>query len=67
INHMIGEYSRHNGHADLLRERVDGKTGDFPPDVSGRHLPPGATIDPRFRRPGVASRPNALQSLMGTR
>jgi hypothetical protein len=29
--HMIEEYARHNGHADLLRERVDGMTGDFPP------------------------------------
>ena len=26
--HMIAEYSRHNGHADLLRERIDGTTGD---------------------------------------
>jgi uncharacterized damage-inducible protein DinB len=26
--HMIEEYSRHNGHADLLRERIDGVTGD---------------------------------------
>ncbi len=26
--HMIEEYARHNGHADLLRERVDGLTGD---------------------------------------
>ncbi|CAM3215730.1 DUF664 domain-containing protein [Stackebrandtia soli] len=26
-NHMISEYSRHLGHADLLRERVDGATG----------------------------------------
>jgi len=25
--HMIGEYSRHCGHADLLRERVDCRTG----------------------------------------
>jgi len=25
--HMIHEYSRHNGHADLLRERIDGTTG----------------------------------------
>jgi uncharacterized damage-inducible protein DinB len=25
--HMIEEYSRHNGHADLLRERIDGATG----------------------------------------
>ncbi len=25
--HMIAEYARHNGHADLLRERLDGVTG----------------------------------------
>ena len=25
--HMIEEYARHNGHADLLRERIDGPTG----------------------------------------
>jgi len=26
--HLIEEYARHNGHADLLRERLDGVTGD---------------------------------------
>jgi uncharacterized damage-inducible protein DinB len=26
--HMIEEYARHNGHADLLREVVDGATGE---------------------------------------
>ena len=26
--HMIEEYARHNGHADLLRERIDGATGE---------------------------------------
>jgi Protein of unknown function (DUF664) len=26
--HMIEEYARHNGHADLLREAVDGVTGE---------------------------------------
>jgi hypothetical protein len=25
---MIEEYARHNGHADFLRERIDGATGD---------------------------------------
>ena len=25
--HLIGEYARHNGHADLLREHIDGVTG----------------------------------------
>lgn len=27
LMHMIAEYARHNGHADLLRERLDGATG----------------------------------------
>ncbi|HLN78189.1 MAG TPA: DUF664 domain-containing protein, partial [Nocardioidaceae bacterium] len=26
--HMIEEYARHNGHADFLRECIDGATGD---------------------------------------
>jgi hypothetical protein len=26
--HMLEEYARHNGHADLLRERLDGVTGE---------------------------------------
>ena len=28
VVHMIEEYARHNGHADLLRESVDGVTGE---------------------------------------
>jgi len=27
VLHMIEEYSRHNGHADLLREAIDGQVG----------------------------------------
>jgi uncharacterized damage-inducible protein DinB len=27
LTHLIEEYARHNGHADLLREAVDGRTG----------------------------------------
>jgi hypothetical protein len=27
IVHMVEEYARHNGHADLLRERIDGAVG----------------------------------------
>ncbi len=27
-SHMIEEYARHNGHADLIRETLDGATGD---------------------------------------
>lgn len=29
---LIEEYGRHTGHADLLREAVDGRTGEDPPD-----------------------------------
>ncbi len=28
ICHLIEEYARHNGHADLLRESIDGRTGE---------------------------------------
>ena len=28
LAHMIEEYARHNGHADLIRERLDGETGE---------------------------------------
>ena len=40
--HMMEEYARHLGHADLLRERTDGATGEFPgraaqrPSTGGR-------------------------------
>jgi Protein of unknown function (DUF664) len=26
--HMIAEYARHNGHADMLREHIDGAVGE---------------------------------------
>jgi hypothetical protein len=28
LQKLVGEYARHNGHADLLRERIDGSTGE---------------------------------------
>ncbi|MDA2814728.1 DinB family protein [Nocardiopsis sp. RSe5-2] len=28
VTHMIEEYARHNGHADLLREAIDGTVGE---------------------------------------
>ena len=33
---MIEEYARHTGHADILREAVDGRVGEGAPD--GLHL-----------------------------
>lgn len=32
LNHMIEEYAQHNGHADLLRERIDGTVTTDPMD-----------------------------------
>jgi uncharacterized damage-inducible protein DinB len=28
LTHMVQEYARHNGHADLIRQSVDGQVGD---------------------------------------
>ncbi|GAA4089165.1 DUF664 domain-containing protein [Nocardioides kongjuensis] len=28
LAHMIEEYARHNGHADLLRQAIDGQVGE---------------------------------------
>jgi Protein of unknown function (DUF664) len=28
LRKLVGEYARHNGHADLIRERIDGRTGE---------------------------------------
>ncbi len=32
IYDVLEEYARHTGHADLLREAVDGRVGEDPPD-----------------------------------
>ncbi|HTR93101.1 MAG TPA: DUF664 domain-containing protein [Trebonia sp.] len=45
VTDLIEEYGRHTGHADLLREAVDGVTGEDPPEdwrpVSGDYQMPG--------------------------
>ncbi|WP_433291984.1 DUF664 domain-containing protein [Actinoplanes sp. CA-030573] len=44
---LLEEYGRHTGHADLLREAVDGRTGEDPPagwrPASGSYRIPGAS------------------------
>ena len=40
---LIEEYGRHTGHADLLREAVDGRVGEDPPD----NWRPAESRDPR--------------------
>ncbi|HEY3881998.1 MAG TPA: DUF664 domain-containing protein [Trebonia sp.] len=46
VTDMVEEYGRHTGHADLLREAVDGLAGEDPPEgwqpVSGRYSLPAA-------------------------
>jgi Protein of unknown function (DUF664) len=32
--HMVEEYARHNGHADLLRQGIDGAVGQEPPPLA---------------------------------
>lgn len=50
---LIEEYGRHTGHADLLREAVDGLTGEDPPagwqPKSGGYRVPGAPAGPPGR------------------
>jgi uncharacterized damage-inducible protein DinB len=31
LHHLVEEYSRHVGHADLIREAIDGQVGEDPP------------------------------------
>ena len=46
LSDLVEEYGRHTGHADLLREAVDGLTGEDPPDgwrpASGSYRLPGS-------------------------
>ncbi len=46
LTDLVEEVGRHAGHADLLREAVDGRTGEDPPEgwepVSGHYRLPGA-------------------------
>jgi len=62
--HMIEEYARHLGHADLLRERIDGATGERPPGYQAAKLTywPAGTAGSGVNRPGsgppTSSRPN---------
>lgn len=38
---LVEEYGRHTGHADLLREAIDGRVGEDPPDGWAWPTPPG--------------------------
>jgi hypothetical protein len=44
---LIEEYGRHTGHADLIREAIDGRTGEDPP--AGWHAESG-----HYRLPGLS-------------
>jgi uncharacterized damage-inducible protein DinB len=36
VIHMLEEFARHAGHMDIVREAIDGATGDWPPDEISR-------------------------------
>ena len=40
---MNEEYARHTGHADLIRESIDGLVGEDPPRVRSAATPQGGT------------------------
>ena len=52
---LIEEYGRHTGHADLLREAVDGRVGEDPPARWHPRSRPRLPADGRRRPPGRAS------------
>jgi uncharacterized damage-inducible protein DinB len=54
IVHMVEEYARHAGHADLLRERIDGRVGQLCP---GRPDARAASV-----RPAWPAFPSALRA-----
>lgn len=54
---LIEEYGRHTGHADLIREAVDGRVGEDPP--AGWSA--GLDIQPPARRRGSAPRASGLR------
>ena len=59
LTHMIEEYARHNGHADLLRERLDGSTGELYPERAWFPAPAHLTAAPGRDPARPARRPPA--------
>jgi hypothetical protein len=60
LMHMVEEYARHNGQADLLRERIDGAIGLWPATpTQDRRRGPGRPRCPRnsVRTASEVSRP----------
>lgn len=59
LTHMVEEYSRHNGHADLIREAIDGQTGSEPPAIANRD----AEVDLLTTRRGSVALPVCKEML----
>jgi uncharacterized damage-inducible protein DinB len=59
IVHMIEEYARHAGHADLLRERIDGRVGQLSP---GARRPRERARSRAAPRGSLAGRPSRRRS-----
>ena len=45
VTDMVEEYGRHTGHADLLREAIDGRVGEDPPWDWAMPAPPSDPAD----------------------
>ena len=59
LTDLIEEYGRHTGHADLLREAVDGLAGEDPPDG---WRPRSGALPPAGRQRCTSDRPIALSA-----
>lgn len=61
--HMIEEYARHNGHADLLRERLDGATRGLSLPGPGAHeVPVARNVAKQTAKTGSYCRGPAIHS-----
>jgi len=68
--HMIEEYARHLGHADLLRERIDGATGELPAGSlrrAGRRLRRRRSASPWPPSPRPPGRPRRRVAVVAVR
>ena len=51
--HLIEEYARHLGHADLIRQAIDGQTGDRPESARIEAVRRQSTFSSRRQRPSL--------------
>ena len=67
IVHMIEEYARHSGHADLLRERIDGRVGQLSPGGRPPVPPVSLRAGPMAKSAIVSDLPAVTKTLVPPR